>query len=198
MPFPGDLTVFEAVMDAMPDDRTANLGRVRLIRADPRDPLIIYVNLAEMLEVGDSTFNIHIQERDIIVVPPTILAAARLLPDQAALPGDRGHARDLFLARVLLPAVPQLRSARVQQQQQQQQLRLASGPGPACKAAIRSRTSSTSCAGGPGRSCCRRWWGWPWAMPWPRSCRGATRPRPRSSCARPTCRRPARGAWRRA
>lgn len=73
-PFPGDLTVFEAVMDAMPDDRSANLGRVRVIRADPRDPLIIYVNLAEMLEIGDSTFNIHIQERDIIVVPPTFLA----------------------------------------------------------------------------------------------------------------------------
>lgn len=72
--FPGDLTVFEAVMDAMPDDRSANLGRVRVIRADPRDPLIIYVNMAEMLEVGDSTFNIHIQERDIIVVPPTFLA----------------------------------------------------------------------------------------------------------------------------
>jgi hypothetical protein len=61
-------------MDAVPDNRTANLGRVRVIRADPRDPLIIYVNLAEMLEVGDSTFNIHIQERDIVVVPPTFLA----------------------------------------------------------------------------------------------------------------------------
>ncbi|HVS11741.1 MAG TPA: polysaccharide biosynthesis/export family protein [Planctomycetota bacterium] len=73
-PFPGDLTVFEAVMEATPDDRTANLGRVRLIRADPRDPLIIPVNISDMLDRGDSTFNVHVQERDIIYVPPTMLA----------------------------------------------------------------------------------------------------------------------------
>ena len=84
--FPGDLTVFEAVMEAGPDDRTANLGRVRVIRPDPRDPLVMYVNLAEMLETGDSTFNVHIQERDIVVVPPTFLA-------------EVGH----FLSRLLYP-----------------------------------------------------------------------------------------------
>ena len=36
--FPGDLTVFEAVMRAGPDDQSANLGRVRLVRPDPVDP----------------------------------------------------------------------------------------------------------------------------------------------------------------
>ena len=73
-PFQGDLTLFEAVMSANPDDRTANLGRVKLIRADPRDPFISLFNVQEMLESGDSTFNIHVQERDIIYVPPTMLA----------------------------------------------------------------------------------------------------------------------------
>jgi len=72
--FNGDLTIFEAVMEAAPDKRTANLGRVRLVRADPRDPLIINVNVGELLDTGDSTFNVHVQERDIIVVPPTVLA----------------------------------------------------------------------------------------------------------------------------
>lgn len=72
--FNGDLTIFEAVMEAGPDKRTANLGRVRLLRADPRDPLIITVNIGEILTHGDSTFNVHVQERDIIVVSPTILA----------------------------------------------------------------------------------------------------------------------------
>ena len=74
-PFPGDLTIFEAVMDSIPDDRTANLGRVRLIRSDPRDPLVMYVNVGELMGSGDSTFNVHVQERDIIVVPPTFLAS---------------------------------------------------------------------------------------------------------------------------
>ncbi len=71
--FPGDLTVFEAVMDAQPDDRTANLGRVVVIRADPRDPLIIPVNISALFR-GDSTDNVGIKERDIIYVPPTMIA----------------------------------------------------------------------------------------------------------------------------
>lgn len=71
--FPGDLTVFEAVMDARPDPQTANLGRVKVIRADPRDPLIIPVNISAMFR-GDSTDNVIIQERDIIYVPPTMIA----------------------------------------------------------------------------------------------------------------------------
>ena len=73
-PFPGDLTIFEAVMLARPTEATANLGRVRLIRADPREPLIFTVNVNDMLRTGDSTYNIHVQESDIIVVPPTMLA----------------------------------------------------------------------------------------------------------------------------
>lgn len=73
-PFPGDLTVFEAVMSAGPLETSANLGRVRVIRADPRDPLIIYVNVQGMLRTGDSTFNVLVQENDIIYVPPTFLA----------------------------------------------------------------------------------------------------------------------------
>jgi polysaccharide biosynthesis/export protein len=72
--FPGDLTVFEAVMDAVPIRETANLGRVRLLRTDPRDPLVLTLDLSDMIETGDSTFNVHIQERDIIFVPPTMLA----------------------------------------------------------------------------------------------------------------------------
>lgn len=73
-PFTGDLTVFQAVMEARPNPRTANMGRVKVIRADPRDPVIIYVNLGELIDSGDSTFNILLQERDIVFVPPTMLA----------------------------------------------------------------------------------------------------------------------------
>lgn len=74
-PFPGDLTVFQAVMQAQVKTRSANLGRVRVIRADPRDPQIIYVNVSDIISRGDSTFNVLVQERDIIYVPPTVLAA---------------------------------------------------------------------------------------------------------------------------
>ncbi|HTF87525.1 MAG TPA: polysaccharide biosynthesis/export family protein [Planctomycetota bacterium] len=72
-PFKGDLTVFEAVMSAQPDARTANLGRVQVIRPDPRDGFSIFVNIDDMFQ-HDSTSNIHIQERDIVYVPPTMVA----------------------------------------------------------------------------------------------------------------------------
>ena len=52
---------------------TANLGRVQLIRADPRDPFILQVDVSDMMYTRDTTFNLHVQERDIIYVPPTIL-----------------------------------------------------------------------------------------------------------------------------
>jgi protein involved in polysaccharide export with SLBB domain len=73
-PHPGDLTIFQAVMRATPDQRKANLGRVRVIRADPRDPLVFTINVGEILRSGDSTYNIRIREGDIIVVPPTLMA----------------------------------------------------------------------------------------------------------------------------
>ena len=71
--FEGDLTVFEAVRGASPLLSSANLGRGRLIRPDPKDPLIIYVDVEDMMS-GDSTFNVKVQELDIIYVPPTIVA----------------------------------------------------------------------------------------------------------------------------
>lgn len=85
-PFTGDLTIFEAVMSATPDDNTANLGRVRLIRADPVQPFIIYVDIGDIIERGDSTYNVHVQERDIIFVPATLLAQLGYFVDDLLQP----------------------------------------------------------------------------------------------------------------
>jgi polysaccharide biosynthesis/export protein len=65
----GDMTIFEAVTKAQPRKDSANLGRVRLIRADPRDPFARTIDLQHMIETGDSTSNVHVQERDVIYVP---------------------------------------------------------------------------------------------------------------------------------
>ncbi len=85
-PFPGDLTIFEAVMQGVPNKDTANLGRVRLIRADPRDPFVQTINLSSIIETGDSTFNVHVHERDIIFVPPTMLAQIGYFLDTLLFP----------------------------------------------------------------------------------------------------------------
>lgn len=73
-PFTGDLTIFEAVMQAGPNQDTANLGRVRLIRPDPREPFTITVNVNDIIRTGDSTYNVRVQQNDILYVPPTLLA----------------------------------------------------------------------------------------------------------------------------
>ncbi len=72
-PYTGDLTLYEAVLLAAPDEFGANLGRVRLIRADPRDPLVITADVTELWTSGDSTYNIQVLEYDIVYVPPTLL-----------------------------------------------------------------------------------------------------------------------------
>jgi polysaccharide export outer membrane protein len=84
--FHGDVTLFEAVTRAQPRKDSANLGRVRLIRADPRDPFITTVDLGDIIERGDSTFNVHVQERDIVYVPPTMLAQLGYFLDAMLFP----------------------------------------------------------------------------------------------------------------
>lgn len=84
--FLGDLTLFEAIMQAVPKTDSANLGRVRLIRADPRDPFIQYFDVSDMFTRGDSTFNVHVRERDIIYVPPTMLAEFGYFLDSLLFP----------------------------------------------------------------------------------------------------------------
>ena len=82
----GDLTIWEAVMEAKPDKNSANTGRVRLIKADPVDPFIMTININDIIERGDSTWNVPVQENDIIYVPPTLLAEFAYFIDDLLFP----------------------------------------------------------------------------------------------------------------
>ena len=84
-PLRTDLTVFDAILKAKPKKNSANVGRIRLIRADPVDPLIIPINFHDMLR-GDSTYNVSIMENDIIFVPPTLLAQLAYFLDGLLFP----------------------------------------------------------------------------------------------------------------
>jgi protein involved in polysaccharide export with SLBB domain len=85
-PFPGDLTLFEAVMRSGPNKDTANLGRIKVIRADPRDPKVYEINIGDMFEYGDSSFNWQVRELDIIFVPPTMMAQLGYFLDSLLFP----------------------------------------------------------------------------------------------------------------
>jgi protein involved in polysaccharide export with SLBB domain len=67
--FDGDVTIFEAVTKAQPRKDSANLGRVRLIHTDPVHPFETTIDLQHVIDTGDSTYNVHVQEHDVIVVP---------------------------------------------------------------------------------------------------------------------------------
>ncbi|MFO1052099.1 MAG: polysaccharide biosynthesis/export family protein [Planctomycetota bacterium] len=71
VPMPhGDLTVLEAIARTRITD-LANLGRVRWIKPDARYPLVTVINVREILETGNTTFNVPIDHNDIIYIPPT-------------------------------------------------------------------------------------------------------------------------------
>ena len=72
-PFQGDISLFDAVLAANPTEHSANLSRVRLIRADPVDPLIATLDVSALWFEGDSTDNWPLEEFDIIYVPPTVM-----------------------------------------------------------------------------------------------------------------------------
>ncbi|HET6203791.1 MAG TPA: polysaccharide biosynthesis/export family protein [Planctomycetota bacterium] len=74
-PFPGDVTLLEAVLRSAPNRVTANLARVRLVRGDPVDPLVVVVDLERLLRTGDTTYNLRLRENDIVIVPPTVIGA---------------------------------------------------------------------------------------------------------------------------
>jgi hypothetical protein len=68
----GDLTLLDVVTRA-PITDLANMGRVKVIKPDAQDPLVVVVNVREILETGNTTFNLRIGHQDIIYIPPTFL-----------------------------------------------------------------------------------------------------------------------------
>lgn len=69
--FVGDQTVADVLL-ARGLSLNADLDDIRVVRGDPKDPLIITVNLKDILN-GDTTTNIQLREDDIVIVPSTIL-----------------------------------------------------------------------------------------------------------------------------
>lgn len=72
--FVGNQTMLDAIVAAVPNRTTANMGRIWLIRADPDDPRRFPFNFNDLAPGGDSSLNYVLQENDIIYVPPTIVA----------------------------------------------------------------------------------------------------------------------------
>lgn len=79
LPMQPDLTVFDALA-RVGWTPLANLGRIYLIRPDAENPLVMSVNMREMITTGLTNANFSMKENDIIYIPPTFLGlVARVL-----------------------------------------------------------------------------------------------------------------------
>jgi len=78
LPLTADMTLLDAMFRARWTP-LANLGRVYLIRPDAEHPLVIDVNVREILTTGYTAANFQMREHDILYVQPTFLGmVARL------------------------------------------------------------------------------------------------------------------------
>jgi hypothetical protein len=74
-----DMTLFQAV-SRVGWTSLANVGRVYLIRPDAENPLVMVMNLREMVTTGLTATNFPVRENDIIYIPPTLLGVlARMI-----------------------------------------------------------------------------------------------------------------------
>ncbi len=85
VPMIGDLTIID-VFAQVPRTPYANLGKIRIVRGDPRNPMIITVNLRDIVIHGITTYNIQIRENDIIYVPPTFFGMLARFIEKLLLP----------------------------------------------------------------------------------------------------------------
>lgn len=72
LPLLGDITIVDVFSQVLRSPYS-NMGKIRLIRADPRNPLVVSINFHDIAVHGISTYNIRIRENDIIYVPPTFI-----------------------------------------------------------------------------------------------------------------------------
>jgi len=85
-PYTGDTTVFEAVQDAGSFTRRASLGRVILVRGDLQNPIVIDVNLKDVVYEGMRAKDIYLQPGDIVYVPPNGFAKTGYAIEQVLFP----------------------------------------------------------------------------------------------------------------
>ena len=71
--FKGDMTLFDVLQSVHYDSMLVDLDNVKVIRADPVHPLVMYCDMDAMISDGNSRDNILVKEDDIIYLTPTFI-----------------------------------------------------------------------------------------------------------------------------
>ncbi|MFH2001674.1 MAG: polysaccharide biosynthesis/export family protein [Planctomycetota bacterium] len=72
-PFQGGQTLYDILMTIHYNSIDVDLSNIKVIRADPVHPLVIYCDMDAMIHDGDSRDNILIKEDDIIFMTPSFI-----------------------------------------------------------------------------------------------------------------------------
>lgn len=94
-----DMTILEAVA-RIGWTPLANVGRVYLIRPDAENPLVMVINLHEMVHTGFTATNFRLRENDIIYVPPTFLGMVARIVERLLSPVALAVQTMLGVARI--------------------------------------------------------------------------------------------------
>jgi polysaccharide export outer membrane protein len=87
LPYRGDLTLFEVwATIGSPSSSLDDDAHIKVIRADPRHPVVKIVNIREMLMCGYSGGNVQIKPNDIVYVPPTLWGRVNQMTTAIAAP----------------------------------------------------------------------------------------------------------------
>jgi protein involved in polysaccharide export with SLBB domain len=71
--FTGDMTLYDIITSVKYDSIVVDMRNIKVVRADPVNPMVIYCNMHDMIHNGNSRDNILLKENDIIYMTPSIV-----------------------------------------------------------------------------------------------------------------------------
>ena len=72
-PFTGDILLIDAIERGQVDEMLVDTDRIKVLRGDPENPLVIECNFQDIIEHGLTRDNILIRENDVIYLTPSII-----------------------------------------------------------------------------------------------------------------------------
>ncbi len=85
VPYVGDVVLID-VMAGIPISALADSTAVKIIRGDPREPVVHTINVKRIIMLGETGGNLQIRPDDIIMMPPTILGKLNIWLTSITLP----------------------------------------------------------------------------------------------------------------
>jgi protein involved in polysaccharide export with SLBB domain len=71
--FKGDMTLYDIITSVKYDSIEVDMRNIKVVRADPVNPMVMYCDMHAMIHNGNSRDNILLKENDIIYLTPSLV-----------------------------------------------------------------------------------------------------------------------------